>query len=141
METAVPSSSRSKVGGMAVLMAVLLAACASSAPPLPVDTTSVNRVQSIGMDAFSKEDAALSCDRIAAERRDIDAQMQAATGKIEDNRTQNQVAGYLGSQLLLPLLATDNNQAEKQQISQLYARRDVLIKLAAVKDCKGGGAV
>lgn len=117
-------------------MTLLATGCASSAPPLPDDTTSVNRAQTITLDAFSKEDAGLSCDQIAAERQGIDAQMREANGKIEDNRTQNQVAGYFGSMLLVPLAATEGNQAEKDQIKQLYGRQDTLIKLATVKGCK-----
>lgn len=135
---AVPSSSRNKRRAALALMALSLGGCAASAPSLPPDTTSVNRTQSITLDAFSPEDAALPCEQIAAQRQDIDRQMRGANGKIEENRTQNQVAGYLGAQLLLPLVATESNQAEKDQIKALYVRQDTLIKLAAVKGCRMG---
>jgi hypothetical protein len=136
MGTVVPSPSSKPRLALAGLGLLMVAGCAASAPSLPADTTSVNRVQSVSLDTFSKEDAAMSCDQIAAERRDIDRQKQEANGRIEDNRTQNQVAGYFGAQLLLPLLATEGNQAEKDAITRLYGRRDTLIKLSAVKGCK-----
>lgn len=131
-----PSSSRNSrlaCAGFAVLM---LVGCAGSAPPLPVDTTSVNRSKSVSLADFSAADAQLSCEQIDQERQDIAATMKEANGRIEDNRTQNQVAGYLGAHLLLPLVATEGNQAEKDQIAQLYVRQDILIKLAATKGCR-----
>lgn len=130
-------NSKNRYPGLVSLSALLLAGCAAPAPPLPVDTTSVNRTQSITLSAFATDDAALSCEEIATERQDIDKQMRAANARIEGNRTQNQVAGYLGALLVVPLVATESNQAERGQIAKLYARQDILIKLAAAKDCKG----
>lgn len=138
MGTVVQSNSKNRCLGLAGLSALLVAGCAAPAPPLPTDTTSVNRTQSITLNAFSTDDAALSCDEIATERRVIDKQMRATNGQIEGNRTQNQVAGYFGALLVVPLIATEGNQAERDQITKLYARQDILIKLAAVKSCKGG---
>lgn len=139
MGTVVPSPSRNRRFAFVGVTVLLVAGCAASAPPLPADTTSINRTQSIALDAFSKQDAALSCDQIAVQLQDLDQQMREANGRIEGNRTQNQVAGYFGSLLFLPLLvATEGNQTEKDEITRLYGRRDTLIKLAAVKECKSG---
>jgi hypothetical protein len=87
------------------------------------------------LDSFAKEDAALSCEQIGSERASVDAALRDANSKIEGNRTQNQVAGYFGSTLLLPLLATESNSDEKKEITRLYGRRDVLLKLGGVKGC------
>jgi len=54
---------------------------------------------------------------------------------IEGNRTQNQVAGYFGSLFIIPYVATNNNDAEKDKIAQLYQCRDTLIRLNAAKSC------
>ncbi len=117
------------------MLSVLLAGCAASAPSLPPDTTSVNRTQSLTLGSFSKQDAALSCTQIAAERQRVDLALAQANGRIEDNRTQNQVAGYFGGLFVLPLAATDNNDAEKDEITRIYGRRDTLVKLGSVKGC------
>jgi hypothetical protein len=135
MVAAVLCFSRNKLAPLGGLM-LLLAGCATAAPDLPTDTTSVNRKQSVTLDSFSAEDRALSCDQIADERARTVAAREEAVGKIEGNRTRNQVAGYLGSAVALPIwLATDQNDAEKQQIVALYQRQDALSKLAVAKGC------
>jgi hypothetical protein len=118
-----------------VMLSVLLMGCAASAPPLPPDATSVNRVQSLALSSFTKEDAALSCDQIVAERQQIDLALVQNNEQIEGNRTRNQVAGYFGALFVIPLVAIDNNGAEKDEITQFYARRDILVKLGTVKGC------
>lgn len=138
METDAPLFSRNNWKVISLLGTVLISGCASSAPPLPVDTTSTNRTEIIGLDSFSRADAALSCDQIAAERQDIDNRIRMDNSQIESNRTQNQVAGYLGALFIVPLAATESNQPERDDITRLYGRRDTLIKLAAVKDCSNG---
>lgn len=127
--------SRANLIARTAFLSVVLAGCATSAPPLPPDTTSVNRTQSLTLDSFAKEDAALSCEQIGAERQQIDQSLRDANGRIEGNRTQNQVAGYFGALILVPLVATDNNDAEKAEITRIYGRRDMLIKLGGVKGC------
>jgi hypothetical protein len=120
---------------LAVGVALLLSGCAGDAPKLPPDTTSVNRSRALTLDDFSEQDRTLNCDQIAGERRQIAEDMQAANGRIEANRTRNQIAGYLGATLVVGWLATDNNDSEKEQIAKLYERQDTLIKLAGVKNC------
>ncbi|MGO8915054.1 MAG: hypothetical protein ACLQJR_04020 [Stellaceae bacterium] len=136
MDRAVPLSSKNDGRGAVLALGLLvLAGCAAPAPPLPPDTTSVNRMQELTLGDFSASDAAMSCDDVAAERRTNAAAMKAANDRIEGNRTQNQVAGYLGALFLVPYLATEGNYAEKDQITQLYQRHDTLIRLASVKHC------
>ena len=112
-----------------------LAACAAPAPPLPPDTTSLNRTRDVAASDFSPTDMAMTCSDITAERKTNAAAMKGANDSIEGNRTRNEVATYLGSMFLVPYLATEGNQAEKDQITQLYQRRDTLIKLAGLKHC------
>jgi hypothetical protein len=45
------------------------------------------------------------------------------------------VAAYFGPWFIVPYVATNNNDAEKAQIVQLYQRRDTLIRLNAAKHC------
>jgi hypothetical protein len=116
---------------------LLLVGCATAAPPLPPDTTSINRTRTETIESFSEADRALSCEQIAAEQNAIRDRLAADNRKIEDNRTRNVVAGALGVAVvpLLPALATVSNSEEKDDIAAQYRRKDVLIKLAAVKTC------
>jgi len=122
-----------------VLAILLLAGCASDAPPLPPDTTSINRTHNLTLDDFTPKARAMSCEDIAAERRKIADAMQAANDAIKKNRTRNEVVvgivdmtGLIGTPLLA---ASDNNDAEKSEITKLYERQDMLIKLATLKHC------
>jgi hypothetical protein len=118
---------------------VLLSGCASEAPPLPPDTTSINRTHDLTLEDFTPEARGMNCDQIAEERRQIVAAMQDADDKIAGNRTRNQTAvGFVsfGGLIAAPaLLATDSNTNEKDTISALYQRQDTLIKLGALKHC------
>lgn len=62
--------------------------------------------------------------------------MREATHKIEGQRTRNQVVGYFAAVALPPLLlAAEQNQAERDLVRSLYARRDGLLSVAAQKGC------
>jgi hypothetical protein len=112
-----------------------LAGCAGSAPALPPDTTSINRSRSLTLDDFTPQARAMSCADIALERQKIAAAMKTANAAIESNRTRNQVAGYFAGLALLPVVATENNDAEKDEITKLYKHQDLLIQLGALKHC------
>lgn len=113
--------------------------CASEAPPLPPDTTSINRTHELTLEDFTPDARAMTCDQIAAERQQIAVAMQQANDKIAGNRTRNQVAvGFVsfGAGILAPaLLMTDSNEGEKDEITTLYQRQDTLIKLGSLKHC------
>jgi hypothetical protein len=134
---AVRSSLNARLPLTAALLATLLApGCAAPPPPLPADTTSVDSASRVTLKDFTAADAALSCTQIADERRRIAADMATANHNIEANRHDNQVAGFIGATVVpLGYLGTEGNYADKEAIQRLYARQDVLIKLAGVKSC------
>ena len=114
---------------------VILASCAASAPLLPDDTTAINKQHSVSISDFSSQDAAMSCDAIKIEQSGNTVKIAQDNKAIESNRRLNQTAGYLGGLLVLPLIATEGNYSEKDDITALQQRQDVLRKLAIVKRC------
>jgi hypothetical protein len=109
---------------------VLAAGCASGAPPLPPETGRGTT------DGIAASDLALDCAGVTREVGTVDARMREAVRAIEGERTRNQVVGYVAAVALPPLLlAAERNQAEKDLVRSLYARRDVLLRAAAHKGC------
>lgn len=136
MVTVAPSFSKNSRRLGLPAAALLLAGCASSAPPLPPDTTGVTSTHHIALGDFAPADAALTCNQINDERHKITASMAAANKSIESNRSGNQTAAYIGA-VVTPLayLATEGNYADKDAVKELYSRQDTLIKLGALKAC------
>ena len=129
-------SSLSNTGTFLAVTLSLVAGCALSAPPLPTDTTSINRARDLTIDDFTPEARAMNCDEIALERRKTADTMQAVTRTLDESRERNLVITRIGVLVFTPLLlAAENNSAEKDQISKLYERQDMLIKLATLKRC------
>lgn len=126
----------SKINPLCLVAAVVLAACASNAPVLPVDTTSTNRLHELTQADFEPTDRAMSCDDIAVERAKTTQEMRLASVNIEANHGRNETAQYVGA-LLTPvaLLALEPNDADRAAFASLYARQDTLIKLATFKAC------
>lgn len=122
-----------------LMLAVLVAGCSSDAPPLPPDTTSIDRTQQLSLSDFTPAAQAMTCDQIAAERASIAADMQQANDKIASDRTRNEtaagIADLTGVFGLPALLATDSDTSAKNQITALYQRQDTLIKLGDLKHC------
>lgn len=121
---------------LCALALIALAGCVGSAPPLPPDTTSINRTRTMTLSDFSATDAAMSCADIAAERETNTGAIKAANERIEGNRGRDQALIYV-SVLTAPFIANDNDP-ERKEIAQRYQRQDTLIKLATVKACPGG---
>lgn len=115
--------------------AVVLAACARSAPDLPPDYGSVSSQAKLSADQFAAADLRLTCNGILAERETITAEAGKLTGVITQNRQHNQVAGYLGGLFLFPLIATKENPDEKRRLDAIQVRWDTLIALQRFKTC------
>jgi len=127
----------SKIKCLCLVSAVLLSACASTAPVLPVDTTSTNRLHDSSLADFQPADQTLSCPDIAAERAKTTEAMRVANANIEANHDHNKATEYLGAFLSpVVLIVAERNDADRAAFSTLYARQDTLIKLAAVKACQ-----
>ena len=135
MDRAVRSSSNNRAGWLSAVAALLIAGCTTSAPPLPPDTTSVNRTHDLTIDDFTPEARAMSCDDISAERSKIADAMQQINASIESHRTRDQIIGYFTFASLVVVNAVDGDGAGKDHMTQLYQRQDTLIKLAALKHC------
>lgn len=135
MVRAVPLPSSSRVRWLIFAAAALATGCATSAPSLPPDTTSVDHGGQPTLAEFGEHDRTLSCDNIANEWHATNDAIAANNRVIEGNRTQNQVAGYFGALFIVPAIATNNNDSEKDKIVQINQRRDTLIKLNAAKHC------
>lgn len=121
---------------------LLLFGCATAAPPLPSDTTSVSRTRTLTLSDFSSSDATMTCAEITAERRANSIAIEQANGRISEKRSSEQTAGFVAAVTVPPLLLfgplTDTNEASRAEVAQRYARQDTLMKLAAVKQCASG---
>lgn len=113
----------------------MLGACATSAPPLPTDTTARNRQAIISQYDFTGSDLSKSCAGIKIEQMSNADKIASDNQAIAANRKQNEIAGYLGGILLVPYAATESNSAEKDDIAMLQQRQDTLLKLSAFRQC------
>ena len=127
----------SRLGVIAV--GALLAGCASPAPPLPPDTTSIDRAATETLADFSPADAAMTCLDIVGEEQQTQDEIRVAMGLVYSNQVWNQlgVFGFGLSAYALPGLEyIKGNSREKADIRQEYARLDTLILLGKAKSCK-----
>jgi hypothetical protein len=122
-----------------ILTALLLACCSTPAPPLPPDTTSINRTRDLTLDDFTPEARVMTCEQIADERRQIADRMSKANDVIASNRSRDEAAMF-AALLIAPIAyggmaAAGSNGPERTENAKLYERRDTLIKLATLKHC------
>lgn len=107
--------------------ALLLSACVSAAPDLPTAAKP-------SLAEFDAADKALSCDAIATQTAEINRQLAAIDARVDANRVRNEMLVYFGG-AIVPLFATESNNAEKAQVPILQNRKDVLMRLATVRGC------
>jgi len=114
----------------------VFAGCATSASNLPPDYFSVAAQKRVSVDDFDIETANLTCEQIHTELKALEKKSTIHLQDIKDKRGRNQVAGYLGSIFILPvLLATDNSSEAKAKIEKIQQAKDLLYKLRAYKKC------
>jgi hypothetical protein len=135
MVRAVQLPSRTRERWLIFGVVALATGCATSAPPLPPDQTSVDHGGQPTLTEFDEHDRALGCADVASEWRTTNDALAANNRVIEGNRAQNQVAGYFGALFIVPAIATNNNDAEKDEITRVNQRRDTLIRLNTAKHC------
>ncbi len=119
----------------ALALVVACGGCSTSAPPLPVDTTGINRTAELTAADFSAEDHALSCEAVQSERTGLRRAMEQANADIRANSQSNQYATYFSAFLLPTALAAKTNEEEKNVLVRAQARIDTLNQLHAFKKC------
>lgn len=130
------SSSLNKVWTAGALaLAVACGGCSTGAPPLPADTTGLNRTTELKASDFPAEDRALSCEAIQKERTGLRQAMEQANSDIRANSQSNQYATYFSAFLLPTIFAAKTNEEEKNVLVRAQARIDTLNQLHAFKNC------
>lgn len=117
-----------------LLLAAMLAGCASEAPPLPPDTTGTTSAHRLTERDFTAQDRGMTCFQIADQRSALRKGIDKANANIASNRDTNQVATYFGG-WLLPLALTDGNYSDKDIIKAAYVRLDTLNQLSVLRSC------
>ncbi|MBL4907670.1 MAG: hypothetical protein JKX94_09495 [Sneathiella sp.] len=117
-------------------MAIFVVSCARSAPDLPPDTHGKSPEEAAILLNISDKDMALECLQIDKERKELSQIHSGQEAKIRSNRTNNQVAGYLGTFFLPAYLATKHNSAAKDKLDAIQIRFDQLYFLGHIKNCK-----
>ena len=77
----------------------------------------------------------MDCASIREEQSTNNAKIDQDNDVIKSNRRRNEVAGYFAALTIVPLVATESNDTERDDITVLQKRQDTLLKLAAVKKC------
>jgi hypothetical protein len=136
MDRAVPYFSRNSVPLIAlILSALVLSACARSAPDLPPDYGSVKPTAKLSADSFDADDLRLNCSDMESQKQALTSEASQLNGIIQGNRQHNPVAGYLGGLFLFPALAARENPEEKNRLDGIQARWDTLIQLGRFRQC------
>jgi adenosylmethionine-8-amino-7-oxononanoate aminotransferase len=113
----------------------LLAACTGTPAALPPDTTGVNRTATLTAESFSESDRALSCPAITAEREKLSAQLAEVDAAVRKQHGSNQVAYFIAGPLIAPAVGARPTDEQSSQMREVFGRRDLLVKLAAFKNC------
>lgn len=122
------SSSFSKSFLIGVAAVALASACARSAPDLPPQASAASVV-------LSPVEARFSCDQIDGAITALQAERDQLTSVIQGNRQRNQTAGYLGALFIVPLVATESNDAEKKRLDEIQAETDRLYAVRRARSC------
>ena len=121
---------------LVLILGVFLLGCASRAPELPDDYSSMNKQVTLTRGDFSSELLELSCVDIQNQLKALDSLNESNVNRIKSSRSSDQTKGFV-SALLFSLLffAIDNHADEKSKIEEVYRQKDILFKLKAYKNC------
>jgi len=129
---------KSKLRVFLFLAAGLVSACARSSPELPPDLSDVTDADKAALvSQISPKIQNMDCSQIFKKMRDMAEQDKKLERAIHANRKNNQVAGYFGGLFILPLIAVETNDAEKNKLDLNQKRRDELILAYQHKKCGG----
>jgi hypothetical protein len=130
--------SKTDAAGLAGLMALALFGCATPAPTLPPDTTSVNRIRPLAGSDFPAALAGMECRAIIGKIVDDTARIKELEEAFASNNANNQVAVYVGLLFFPPALAGAKGQdAERKVYVALQEQQEWLRRLYSFKNCDG----
>ena len=112
---------------------LLLLGCATDAPPLPPDTSSIN--SSGQRRSLTAQEQALSCDALKRMKADADRSIDEVHHHVQGHRQRDQALAYFGTLLFVPLLAASKPNEEATQLSDLYSARDRVLVVESAKRC------
>lgn len=111
-----------------LLIILILAACARSAPELP-DAKRLNAI------AQTSQHISSDCPSILNKISDLESENRQLEYIIESNRGRNQAAGYFGALFLFPIVAAENNSSEKGRLDKIQNQLDELRAVGNSKYC------
>jgi hypothetical protein len=103
----------------------LLAGCARGAPDLPAAEPA----------ATAPDAAARSCAELDQALAGTAQRIDSLEAPILANRQNNQISGYLGAFLLVPLIGLQSNESEKEALDAAQRERDQIIAQRAAHGC------
>jgi hypothetical protein len=124
------------------LFSFLVAGCSKNALELPHDYSSIDATEKLYVEDFDVKIARLSCSEINKELKILESANKANAQTIQNNRSKNQAATYIGSILFLPAyLGLDNDSNAKEKIDTINNAKDELYKLQILKNCSASVSV
>ncbi|CAN0493646.1 unnamed protein product, partial [Phaeothamnion confervicola] len=117
-------------------LALVIAGCARNSTALPPDLGHLPPAQRLVHGDAESPEAKLSCTELKEEGGRIHLAASQNEATIAGNRGHNQAVGYAGGVLFAPLLlAARNDDAAKQSLDELQAKKDRVDRLLKAKGC------
>lgn len=111
-----------------LLIILILAACARSAPELP-DAKRLNAI------AQTSQHISSDCPSILNKISGLESEKRQLESIIENNRGKNQSALYFSAFFIIPIVAVENNNSEKEQLDKIQNQLDELRAVGNNKFC------
>jgi hypothetical protein len=120
----------------ALLLALILGACARSSPELPPNLSDRPPEQRLLAGDSESAEAKLDCTGLLQERERNRQTTDELEKKIADNRGRNQAVGYFAGVLFPPLLLAVKPDSDiKTTLDQLQVQRDRIDRLTQSRRC------